>query len=357
MKMYGPKLLISFSGEEALRVLPLAEHYQIKTLIKICGKSFLSSLAALQKEHDTGNIPVHDVMKYLSAADNHCFDKVRSVCIEELSYKSDPTRRRQIMKEKHVSDKTKLKILEKLCNKIEDDYAANLKQIRHDMDKRCREIEQRRDEFLETLETWKTHLREEVDEIFENTKSMHEKFLDEFHRKHIIEKLEKSLKYSTNEFLTEQGRMNGRIQTLFETMETNDVIGELEASKMREDWDDSQNSIKSNIETIAKQYSSRIDEILTVCSLDVQVKLASSCSLQESFSKSFTEMEEELEQSKITKIELVEERLVHEKTKSALLKMKMKEHEINTWLKWAKPEPNDEEKCLCFRHTKGKRCE
>ncbi|KAL4231253.1 hypothetical protein ACF0H5_008834 [Mactra antiquata] len=346
------------TGDTALRILPLAVQYQIKQLIKVSEKSLLFSLKSMQEKHGRGNIDVHDVMKYLSAADTYKLDKLRLECIDELSFNSNSSRRRQIVQENHVTEKTKLKILDKLCTKLEDDHAANLREIRNDMDKRCREIEKRRDEFMDYLETWKSDLRHEIDDVLDNAKRSHEKLTEELHQKNLIANLESQLKQTTDELLIEQQHINDRMQSLIETMKGNEIIGDTEATKMREDLEEAQGNIVNNIENIATRFRSRVESNLRVCTGDkTKEYFSSSYLLEENVRQSIEEITEKMKQTETTKIALEEEKLAHENTKTILTKLRMKEHEINTWLKWAKPETSDEDKCMCFRHSKGKRSE
>lgn len=325
-------------------------------LKKACGKALYDSLLAMQKDLGTGRLPIRDVLQYLAAADLYNFDKVRKLCVTSLAIDVNASNRKQIMNDKHISEKTKLKILDKMCDKMDKNYEENLKQIRFDMDKRCREIEQRRDEFMEQLETWKSELRQEVDDIKKNSKDIHKQLADDLQKKKIIDKIDETMKETTGKLFEEMKLLKDQINFVFETMETKEVIDDMEATRLRETLKEAQENNQSNVKSIACKFKERIEENLRVCSAhEITEGFSSGYTLEENVSKTIEELEESIQTMAVDKIMYEEERFAHEKTKAQLMKLKIKEHEINTWIKWAKPAMEDEDKCMCFRHSEARK--
>lgn len=343
-------------GVKALRILPLVDQFRISRLKKACGKALYDSLLAMQKDLGTARLPVRDVLQYLAAADLYNFDKVRKLCVTSLAMDVNASNRKQIIIDKHINEKTKLKILDRMCDKMDKDYEEKLKQIRLDMDKRCREIEQKRDEFMEQLETWKTELRQEVDDIGKNSEDFHKQLVDDLQKKKIIDKIDKTMKETTGKLFEEMKLLKDQMNFVFESMEAKEIIDDMEATSLREALEEAQENNQNNVKSIARRFKERIEENLRVCSAhEITQGFSSGYALEENVSKTFEDLEESIQTLAVDKIMYEEERLAHEKTKAQLMKLKMKEHEINTWIKWAKPATEDEDKCMCFRHSEARK--
>lgn len=338
--------------EKALRILPLVDHFRMPNLKKSCKAVLSDSLAKKQREHGVGKLETKDVLKFLGAADTYNFESIRRKCIEELTHHTEATDRREIMQDKHVTEKTKLKIMDKLCDAMSQDYEHRLKQIRYDMDRRCRQIEQRRDEFMEQLETWKGSLKEEVDKEIKTSETAHKKLVEDLQQKKIVDKIDGNLKQTKEELFNEMKQLKDQLTFVFETMESNEVIGDMEAQSLRETLEEAIKSNTRNIENITVKFKTKLEESLKICSFDeIESGVASGYELEEKVSRTIEELEANALEMAAHQVKFEEEKLAHERTRSLMMKLKIREHEINTWLKWAKPVSEDEEKCMCFRHS------
>lgn len=343
---------MSILGDKALRILPLVDHFRISHLRKACGTALQNSFDTMRKQH--GRLQSQDVLKYLSSSDTYRFDKVRTMCIDELVVNANASSRKEIRHDKHISEKTKLKILDKMCDKMDNDYEATLKMLRTDMDMRCREIEKRRDEFLEELETWKNDLRRETENVVKtNGDKAHKRLVDDLHQKKIVDRIDEASKQTKEELLTEMVQLKDQMNIVYKTMETNQIIDNKEAIQLKETLEKAQSSNKSNIESITDAFNRKMDKQLRVCSFynEVEGRFASSYELEQSVCRTIEELEDNVQELTVYRIKFEEEKMAHEKTRSELLKLKVRDHEINTWLKWAKPVGEDEDKCMCYRHS------
>lgn len=341
-------------GDKALRILPLVDNFRMSHLRKTCGTALQNSIDTMRKQQGSGRLHSRDILSYLSSADTYRFDKVRQICIEQLVINTNASSRKEILHDKHISEKTKLNILDKMCDKMDNDYEVKLKMLRTDMDKRCREIEKRRDEFLEELETWKNDLRQETENVVKtNSDKAHKRLVDDLHQKKFADRIDEASKQTKEELLTEMEQLKDKMNMIYETMETNEIIDNEEAMKLKETLEKAQSSNTSNIEGIADAFKRNMDRQLRVCSFynEVEGGFASSYELEQRVCRTIEELEDNVQDLSVYQTKFEEEKMAHEKTRSELLKLKVRDHEINTWLKWAKPGAEDEEKCMCFRHS------
>ncbi|XP_045190306.1 microtubule-associated tumor suppressor 1 homolog [Mercenaria mercenaria] len=363
------------TGLKALRILPLVEHFHMKRLKKICGNALYDSLVAMRKDNGPGCLSSRDVLNYLAASDLYSFDKLRKLCVDELSVNVTATNRKLVLRDKHISEKTKLKILDKICDNMDKEYEDKLRQVRSDMDERCCFIEQKRDQFMEQLETWKNELRQEVDDMVESSKDAHLQLINRIDEtlKETKESLFSEMKKKEslyNEMKKLKDVMNSVFQTK-ETNKTNEIANDKETTDLKEILTKAMEKNQRNIERIADELKAtektqrnmeRIadgfkEKKLNICSLSAASvrEFSSANNLEENVSGNIEELEDKIQTLARNQIKYEEEMIAHEKTKAELLKMQMKDHQLNTWMKWSKPVADDEEKCQCFRHIPARK--
>ncbi|XP_045190307.2 uncharacterized protein LOC123547347 [Mercenaria mercenaria] len=341
----------------ALRILPLVEHFHMKRLKKICGNVLYDSLVAMRKDTGPGSLSSRDVLNYLAASDLYNFDKLRKLCVDELSVNVTATNRKLVLRDKHIGEKTKLKVLDKMCDNMDKEYEDKLRQVRFDMDERCRLIEQRRDQFMEQLETWKNELRQEVDDMVESNKDAHLQLINDLHQKKIVDRIDETLKETKESLFNEMEKLKDDMNFVVQTMETNEIADDKETTDLKEVLTEAMDKNQRNIERIADGFKAKIEQKLNICSLSAASvrEFSSANNLEETVSGNIKELEDKIQTLARNQIKYEEEMTAHEKTKAELLKMQMKDHQLNTWMKWAKPVANDEEKCQCFRHTPARK--
>lgn len=339
------------TDEKVFHILPLVDHFRISNLRKACKTVLLDSFNKKRKESSPGKLKTREVLKFLGTADTYEFETIRKMCIEELALHTASSDRKEVMYDKHITEKTKLKVMDKLCDGLSQDYENKLTQIRNDMDRRCREIEQRRDEFMEQVETWKNSLKQEVDDTVKESKDAHEELVKKLNLKKITDRLDATLQQTKEELFIEMKQIKDQMNFVFETMEGKEVIAEMEAADLRETLEEAIENNTRKIENITEKFKTNLVQGLKTCSLKkAEAGLASSYELEENTSAAFEDLESRIRIKSFCEIKLEEEQLAHDKTKAQLTKMKIKDHEINTWLKWAKPVSENAEKCVCFRH-------
>ena len=348
-------LFYHFTGTKALRILPLVETFRIKRLKKACGKVLYDSIISMKKDLGPGCLSSRDVLQYLAAADEYNFDKLRRECIDELSSNIDAVNRAAIESDRHIKEKTKLKIFGKICENMEAQHEKGLKQVRHDMDGRCRMLEQKRDEFMEQLETWKNDLRLEVDEMIKQNEEAHRQLTKDLRQKQIVDNIDGTLKETKESLFKTMEKLQEDVTYVFQTMEANEIATEDEIAGLKEVLQEAIEKNQENISSCTNTFHVNMEKKLNVCSSNGAKEFSSANDLEENVSANIEELEDKIQTLTKYQIQYEEEVLAHKKTQAALFKMKKKEHEINTWLKWAKPVTDDEDRCQCYRHTMARK--
>lgn len=342
-----------FAATKVLRILPLVENFRIKRLKKACGKTLYDSIIAMRKDLGTGSLPTRDLLQYLAAADVYNFDKLRRVCIDELARNIDPKDRLAIQSDKHVHEKSKVKIFGEMYDIMDREYESRVRQVRHDMDGRCRLLEQKRDEYMEQLETWKNDLRQDVDDLVKQNEDAHKQFIKDLYQKKIVDQIDGTLNETKEGLFEEMEKLQSEVNYVFQTMEANEQADEEEISGLKQYLEKAIEKNQKNIKSITDTFKEKLEQKLCICSLNAASlkTFSSSKNLEENVSANIDELENRIESLARFEIQYEEEVIAHKKAQAELLKIKQKEHQMNTWLKWATPAIDDEDKCQCYRHA------
>ncbi|XP_045191254.2 uncharacterized protein LOC123548084 [Mercenaria mercenaria] len=337
------------TGAKALRILPLAEQFRMKRLRNICGNALYDSLATMRRDLGAGCLSCLEVLQYLAAADLYSFDNVRKLCLLELAVHTDAPSRKLILRDKHINEGTKLEIMDKICDNMDKDYDGKLKQIRIDMNQTHSETEQRVDTFIKQLDIWKNDFTQEVNDMVTRKKDVHKQLINEMDLEDIASHMDKALKETKLSLVKEMFVIKKEIQRVYALMETKKTIKKPEAERLSKTLEEFMSNNTQKIDRIADT----IENKMSLCyrSKENVQAFNSAKKLEENVCNTFKEWETEMQTLAEDRIKYKEEITCHEKTKAELMKMKMKEHKLNTWLKWATPASEDVRKCHCFRHT------
>ena len=378
---------LSLSGETAWRLLPIAEEYKLKSIKKKCGDALLKSLQSMREEKEIGNISVRDVFKHLVYAEKYGFTKIQSFCIDECAANFHMKRRKEVIDDKHIQDLTKIKILDKMCENMTWDYENRLQGLKTENDRRYTEIDKKLKQEKEVTDNWKEDMQQEVDAILTEAKKAHKQLVEGLERKRVISAVEEQLKQLTEDLTYEVGQMKDQIQLLIESvtdakkndqlfvdnttdaMNVNQVLDESVTDAKTKDeqsqraldpvvasliqtFEETLETSALHIEGVGDRFERYITARLQRCPLEqIETGLGNNFQLQDNFDRLIAENAVK-EQSVSDANYMVEKiRLDHEKTKAELRKYTKKFSRVNTWIKWATPVEEDEDKCLCYRHV------
>lgn len=334
-----------FTEDGALQVLPVVQELGMNRLKKKCDSVILTDL-------QTGPVlALPDILEHLATADEYDLPLTKTFCIEQCALHQKLVERDQIKDEKHITEKTKVEILDKMLDNVTTRYEKHLTQIRTDMDSRCREIEKFRDEFMEQTELWKNELGEKVMKTSKTLGEAHTKLLEASYKTDLFKNLNSYIAFCNDQITKEFEHLRNKIIDLADIiLEKTDLKnpGELKAT-----LEDELRKTKENTNLIKLGLEEKIASGIKTC--------AASSYLQTSLTENF-ELLEKLDQfsttlvkktKMLTVLEIKESTLEEEfqKLESEHRKCLKRLHDINTWIRWAKPDRDGEGCCTCFRHS------
>ena len=297
-------------------------------------------------------------------------------CIEECASNFQLTRRRDITEDKHISEQTKVKILDKMCENMTSDYAEKLEQLKSGTDRRFEDINRKMKQHKEVTENWKEDTKQAVDAILSEAKKAHMKLSEELKQKEIIDAVEDRLKQLSSDVLYEEGQINEHLQSLEQvkdklqlavekllaadrTYESPEDQLDAELGKLIKTCDTAIQTFGQSLETSGRQieeavygFESHISTRLRRCDLEqIETSLANNFDLQDAYDRLVAENAAKQRELSDMEADFEKLRLDYEKTKAELRKYTKKVSRVNTWIKWARPVEENEDKCLCFRHV------
>lgn len=361
----------TMSAETAWKILPISEEYKLKIVKKKCGEELLKSLTSLRQGKQEGTIPLKDVLKYLTCAEKYDFKKMKSFCIDECAANFEVSRRRDVADDKHLSEENKVKILEKMCDRMSLEYENKLEQIKAENDGRFKDVSRKLHQQKDVTENWKENTKQEVDAILKEAKAAHSKLVEDLKQKEIVSAIEEKVLQLSEDVLYEIGQVKEVLQTVEEAKDqllkiAENMAAENENFKEPEDLDllirrcektlkafrNSLEASGNNLEALANRFESQITTHLRRCNLDqIETSLAKNYDLQEAFDRLIADNTAKQRDLSNAEISFEKVRLDHEKTKDELRIYSIKISRVNTWIKWARPVDENEDKCLCTRHA------
>lgn len=355
--------------------MPAVQELGLNRLKKTCDNVILSFLQA-RKEAS-----LSETLEFLVLAEKYSLKSVRQYCIDECSAHFSGAKRKQLIDDRHVQEKTKIEILDKMLDNMSNEYETNLKQIRHDMDRRCRAIEKRRDEFMEQTETWKTELDGKVASVTQSIHEDHKQLQVDAYQQEIFKDLNDSMTQFNVEIGMELEALKQELNIITDSIrdilnnketekaeksekaEKTEKVEETEETK-EDDELNKANKILDSLEQLLEKTADNASFHQSCLEASFRVRL-STCGFPMRFQtilKENVETFEKIEQltlqldektKKLTELEVknAEQIVRQEKTECELRKFAKQCHDINTWLKWAKPDSDSFGRCTCFRHA------
>ena len=356
--------------------MPIADEYKVKVVKDKCGDALLKSISSLRDGRKAGTIPVRDVLRYLACAEKYNFSKMKIFCIEECVTNFQTTRRRDITEDKHVSEPTKVKILDKMCENMTLAYSDKLEQLKSDTDRRFEDISKKMKQHKEVTENWKEDTKQEVDAILLEAKKAHMKLYEELERQEIIDIVEERLKQLTSDVRYEEGQIDEQLQSLEQIKDQLQVAVDklTDAGQSYGTFEDpldeglsrllktcdtaiqafgqSLEASGMRIEEAVNGFESHIATRLRRCDLEqLETSLANNFDVQDAYDRLVAEHAARQREISDKEVDFEKLRIDNEKSKAELRKYTKKVSRVNTWIKWARPVDESEDKCLCFRHV------
>lgn len=106
------------SEEDAIRLLPLADEFDVKPLTKACGYTITQSYYKQRKGRRPGNINTEVTVRNLILADKYNFKDLQEMCIEELVKSDNPYSGKLVSDNKDLSEYMKRQVLERKLEKL-----------------------------------------------------------------------------------------------------------------------------------------------------------------------------------------------------------------------------------------------
>lgn len=107
-----------FPEEDAIRLLPLADEFDIKPLMKACGFTITQSYYKQRKGRRPGNINSEITVRNLCIADKYNFKDLQEMCIDELVKSDNPYSGKLVSENKELSEYMKRQVLERKLEKL-----------------------------------------------------------------------------------------------------------------------------------------------------------------------------------------------------------------------------------------------
>ena len=106
------------TDEIAFRLLPLAEEYEMKQLIKASEETLTRTFYRLRKSHRQGSLPVDTTIQYLKVADRFKYADLTNMCTEECIANESPNIVRAITECDELSEPIKVCTLKGKLDKV-----------------------------------------------------------------------------------------------------------------------------------------------------------------------------------------------------------------------------------------------
>ncbi|KAH3855943.1 uncharacterized protein LOC127871119 [Dreissena polymorpha] len=366
----------SFTRSNILRMLPVVKELNISHLHRRIDKELL---AILNSSASSSNVNM--ILENLQVAEEYYLSRVKQWCISAYVPKSSAHDRNTLLKDFHISDASKLEILNRMADAVSENYVDQLKGIREESERNCKQMEDNRAEFVSQTEQWKKELDKRVQVVIEQNKSLHKAFVDTngfdwvcekfddmissaFHEKKIFKELEQ-IKEQTKKMFENLGlikdealeaKMAEERSKIFVNekkytagVNYNDSEIRQALSTLNKSWNDIENSIKSYNQTVLE----KIKQCLETCRLNETVResLTSQFALQTDFDELYQDLDKRFKKLTETEIDLKESLQELKRAKLEIQKYQRREHAINTWVKQGKPTLGNSNKCSCFRHS------
>ena len=111
-------LVFSFPENDAFRLLPLAEEYQMKQIIKASESTLNNSFFRMRKGRRPGSLPLDTTLQHLIVADRYKYTDLTGMCIDECIANESPNVIRAITECTELSEPIKVGTLKGKLDKV-----------------------------------------------------------------------------------------------------------------------------------------------------------------------------------------------------------------------------------------------
>ena len=324
----------------------------MKNLRKKCEKAMLETLKQHKEKYAQTAVPLSELLKYLSAAEKFKLDEVKELCLDECSKCNTASHRWTIMKDSHVSEKTKAKILNLICDKMTAEYERNLKEIQKDMDRKTGEIDEKRKEFVNAIDGWKRDLQQDVDKAIKEEKAAYEKLQEELEQKKITVALTNTVDKTCESLQLELEELKSEMRKIVDRLEDKDIHeGLIPPENFWQKVEDALGNAVYSIASLVDRHKLEISRALSVCRNEkIKAGVKDSYELEENFDNISQELSDTIKVVSNIESNYQREMIEHERTKVELMKYQRRLQKVNTWIKWAKPSVNDDATYARYRN-------
>ncbi|KAL3864426.1 hypothetical protein ACJMK2_006110 [Sinanodonta woodiana] len=316
----------NLTGDLAWRLLPLATEYQVSDLKRNCGQTLMRELKSRRKDNVPGTAPIGDSLRYLLAAENNHLDKLKTICIDECSCNDEVTARKEIV-QSDVSDKTKITILDRMCDNMMKDMEKKLKELNDKWKKRYNDIEKKYKEYQNKMTEWQKDNQEKLSDI--------EKYV-----KKELQGIKKNIEDKTGTIKEDvMYDFEKAKEDINKTLKSIDIQDEKDAKNLRDIGANVTAMLEEGLENFYSLFEKSMAENLVI-KTDFGTfasKLHENASQKEAYTKLSAEMaKQSLAMSEIEQQKALVE-LERDKLKLDVFKYRKERKNLNTWLRCGKP--------------------
>ncbi|KAK3590064.1 hypothetical protein CHS0354_041096 [Potamilus streckersoni] len=316
----------NLTGDLAWILIPLATEYKVPGLKRKCGQTLMRELQSRRKDNVPGTVPIKDSLRYLLAAETNRLDKLKTLCIDECSCNAEVTARKEIV-HSDVSDKTKVTILDLMCDNMMKDMEKKLKELSDKWKRRSNDIEKKYKEYQNKVTDWHKDNQEKLSDI--------QKYVQKE-----LQGIKKTLEDKTGTIKEDiMYDFEKAKEDINETLKSIDTQDKRDAINLRDIGANVTAILEEGLENFYTLFEKSMAENLVIKTDfgTFATKLHESISQKEAYTKLSAEMA--IQSKTISEIE--EQKALVEGERD-MLKLKVFEYSrerknLNTWLKWGKP--------------------
>ncbi|XP_052254604.1 uncharacterized protein LOC127860529 [Dreissena polymorpha] len=113
-----PRVETALSDQDCFRLLPLAEEFDMKPLMKSCEVTLTNSFAGIRRGRKPGSVATDVTIANLAIADKYHFPVLQEMCMEELVANDNPFSGKVIADNVDLSEHVKRQVLERKLEKV-----------------------------------------------------------------------------------------------------------------------------------------------------------------------------------------------------------------------------------------------
>ncbi|XP_045189378.1 uncharacterized protein LOC123546840 [Mercenaria mercenaria] len=118
LSFIDPRVPYDLTDEDAFRLLPIAEEYDIAPLKKASERTVTESFLKKRRGRRAGCVPTDETIRHLGLADKYQLKDLHEMCCIELVANDNPLSSNMVSASKDLSEHAKLQVLEKKVDKL-----------------------------------------------------------------------------------------------------------------------------------------------------------------------------------------------------------------------------------------------